>query len=126
MRVCPKRTRADEAIPNPNPSMFMIIKMPSSSPDYLQNNLSSSGPELDRPSLATWATRSIWLGFPLSKPPLDHIFSSRPELGRPSLAAGNAGDEVDLALFKHWAGAALLLRAVDEEELERFGRSASL
>ena len=64
--------------------------------------------------------------FPLSKPPLDHVFSSRPELGRPSLAAGNAGDEVDLALFKHWAGAALQLRAVDEEELERFGRSASL
>ena len=92
MRVCPKRTRADAAIPNPNPSMFMIIKMPSSSPDYLQNNPSSSGPEV----------------------------------GRPSLAAGNAGDEVDLALFKHWAGAALLLWAVDEEELERFGRSASL
>ena len=82
MRVCPKRTRADEAIPNPNPSMFMIIKMPSSSPDYLQNNPSSSGPEL----------------------------------GRPSLAAGNAGDEV----------AALQLLSVDEEELERFRRSASL
>ena len=72
--------------------MFMTIKMPSSSPGSLQNNLSSS----------------------------------RPELGRPSLAAVNAGDEVDLALFKHWAGAALQLRAVDEEELERFGRSASL
>ena len=72
--------------------MFMIIKMPSSSPDYLQNNLSSSGPEV----------------------------------GRPSLAAGNAGDEVDLALFKHWAGAALQLLSVDEEELERFGRSVSL
>ena len=92
MRVCPKRTRADAAIPNPNPSMFMTIKMPSSSPGSLQNNLSSS----------------------------------RPELGCPSLTAGNAGDEVDLALFKHWAGAALLLRAVDEEELERFGRSTSL
>ena len=50
---------------------------------------------------------------------------SRPALGRPSLIAGNAGDEVDLAIFKHWAGAALLLRSVDEEELERFGRSAS-
>ena len=41
------------------------------------------------------------------------------------MIAGNAGDEVDLAIFKHWAGAALLLRSVDEEELERFGRSAS-
>ena len=56
----------------------------------------------------------------------NNLSPSRPEVGRPSLAASNAGDEVDLALFKHWAGAALLLRAVDEEELERFGRSASL
>ena len=83
VRVCPERKRADAARPNPTPS---------SSPSSLQNNLSSSCPEL----------------------------------GRPSLAAGNAGDEVDLALFKHWAGAAVQLRSVDEEELERFGRSASL
>ena len=92
VRVCPERKRADAAYPHPYTSNAISLKTPSSSPSSLQNNLSSSCPEL----------------------------------GRPSLAAGNAGDEVDLALFNHWAGAALQLQAVDGEELERFGRSASL
>ena len=64
---------------------------------------------------------------PSSPSSLHNLMSAAgPELGRPSFAAGNAGEEVDLALFKHWAGAALHLRAVDEEELERFGRSTSV